>query len=1080
MLGSIKAKFKNYIKSVIAEEAAITEKQTAKKHQRDFGVDISSVTLKKPDVQELLRLSFQKSAKDFTVNLGSKEVAMDSAECEMATPAVNMQGTGKDIIYTFFSKFGFIGWQQCALLFQHWLIGNACKIPPEDAIRNGWINTFADADKEPTGEDKEKQQKFLNELNDITNSEYDLSKKAIKLVVNYNIYGIGIALPKIDGIDYEKPYNPDGVKKGSFKGISVIDPYWLTPQFDKEAMTDPTSPDFYKPTHYLTADGKKIHISHFIIIRRKEVPDILKPSYYFGGIPLTQEIFERVYAAEKSANEQPLLLLTKRVDGWKVDLNEFFANPEKYEQRIRNFTDKRDNQGVLLIDHEDDMFQIDTSLSDLDEVVMSQYKLVAAVARIPVDKLFELNPSGTLSNSGDYNVKNYNQDLNSIQANLQKPLIDRINEIVMRSKYGRTDKIAIIFNPTDNPTAAEQATNVKTESDTLQGLIGSNIITTEEARQKLISDKRNGFSFLDEQVPEQEQDNEEIAQMMKEQQSKQQNQQGNDEDIAEDSDFDENKVNRDEKGRFAEKNTTVDDVIKAAKNSEEKKAYIADISDELMKDAKKHGYDLTGYTHNIDSSAVNHIFNHHGNEEKESKQGQIAVTEEDIKTLPKKIIDSYDFVAFGGKNNRNQDVIAYGKNMDDGSFVYVEEVRTGKKTLTTQTLFKRKAGITSNSFTNIVKSRAVWSNNTDNISILDKTKKVKSFVAEDEDFAQDGRWLTIHPPYGNKEDKGIPLYLEEGESPKEALNKKLKKIKDSSESSKKDSSTNIETKPKEIKKATTVNEAEIIAKDLNLADTINYKGLDIDYANTINNAIYNNFQSYPEIRNFIKTLGAAQSINKEARESFLIEHQEEIEHAVKEAIDRVFRVQKNLNGEFAERAIIGQYGSVNKMKEAVRRKVLSKFKQAVSKKVNGQAFAFFRFGYSSLDNIRDSSGIYFNAKYGKKNKIDELLKQCVVHNFHPEGCDTAKATIDHEFGHALHRYIKDNTKPNKYYQELVSYYDGLNWSQITDGLSSYASTNLSEFIAEAYSEYKNNKSPRKIASKVGGLLDKAYKETTNA
>lgn len=536
MLGSIKAKFKNYIKNVIAEEAAAkAEKQTAKKNQRDFGVDTSSITLKNTNIEELLKLSFQKSAKDFSVNLGSKEVAMDSAECETATPAVNMQGTSKDIIYTFFSKFGFIGWQQCALLAQHWLISNACSIPAKDAIRNGWINTFADTDKEATGEEKEKEQKFLNELNEITNTKFKLSEKIIQWITKCNIYGIGIALPQIDGIDYEKPYNPDGIKKGSFKGISIIDPYWLTPQFDQEAMTDPTKPDFYKPTHYLTAAGKKIHVSHFIIIRRKEVPDILKPSYYFGGIPLTQEIYERVYAAEKSANEQPLLLLTKRVNGWKVDLNEFFANPEKYEQRIRNFTDKRDNQGVLLIDHEDDMFQIDTALSDLDEVVMSQYKLVAAVARIPVDKLFELNPSGTLSNSGDYNVKNYTQDLNTIQTDQAKPFIDRINEIVMRSYYDRKDMISIIFNPTDNPTAAEQATNVKTEVDTLQALIGNNVITTEEARQKLISDKRNGFSFLDKEAPEQEQDNEEIAQMMQEQQNKQQ--QGKDEDITEDTDW---------------------------------------------------------------------------------------------------------------------------------------------------------------------------------------------------------------------------------------------------------------------------------------------------------------------------------------------------------------------------------------------------------------------------------------------------------------------------------------------------------------------------------------------------------------
>ena len=557
MLGKITNFINNYIKKVVAEQNEQQQKETKPKIHRDFGADISSMELKKENIKELVNLSLQKTVKDFVqLSTAAGQIAMDSSASikDFATPAVDMSSTTKDIVYTFFSKFGFIGWQNCAILAQHWLISNACSLPAKDAIRNGWQNIFADKDKkEESPEEKEKEQKFLTELNEITNTKFHLSAKAIQWVTKYNIYGIGIALPIIDGVDLEKPYNPDGIKKGSFKGISIIDPYWLTPEFDEEAMTDPSSTDFYKPTYYRTADGKKIHASHLIIIRRKEVPDILKPSYYFGGIPLTQEIFERVYAAEKSANEQPLLLLTKRLNGWKIDLEQFFTNPDKYAKRIKNFTEYRDNQGIILVDHEDDMFQIDTSLSDLDQVVMSQYKLVAAVARIPVDKLFELNPSGTLSNSGDFNIKNYNQDLNTMQNDQFKPLIDRINEIVMRSYYDRKDKIAIIFNPTDNPTAKEKADSIKSEVDTLQGLIANNIITNDEARQKLISNKDNGYSFLDEEAPEPEEDNQEIEQMMKEaaQGKKEQPQKEN---KAEDTDFNESKVNRDEKGRFATKN----------------------------------------------------------------------------------------------------------------------------------------------------------------------------------------------------------------------------------------------------------------------------------------------------------------------------------------------------------------------------------------------------------------------------------------------------------------------------------------------------------------------------------------------
>lgn len=527
MLGKVKTFIKNCVKEVIAEQQQQQTKDTKPKlKHRDFGADISSMELKQKNAKELLGLSFQKTIKDFkatklvTAQDGKTTVAEDTAATykDMAFPEIQ-PGTAKDIVFTFFSKFGFIGWQLCAVLSQHWLISNACSIPAKDAIRNGWQNTFADKDKEEENEDKEKEQKFLNELNEITNTKFKLSAKAIQWITKYNIFGIGIALPLIDGMDLEAPYNPDGIKKGAFKGIAIIDPYWIVPDFDQDVMNNPTNPDFYEPTYYRVMQGGKfqrIHKSHFIIAKRKEVPDILKPTYYFGGVPLTQEIYERVYAAEKSANEQPLLLLTKRLNCWKIDLEQFFADPEKYADRIMNFTDYRDNQGILLIDHEDDVSQLDTALSDLDQVVMSQYKLVAAVARIPVDKLFELNPSGSLSNSGDYNIKNYNQDLNTMQNDLFKPFIDRINEIVMRSYYGKKDAISIVFNPTDNPTASELAQSVKTETDTMQGLISTGVITTEEARQKLISNKNNGYSFLDEEMPEQEQDNEEIAQMMAE------------------------------------------------------------------------------------------------------------------------------------------------------------------------------------------------------------------------------------------------------------------------------------------------------------------------------------------------------------------------------------------------------------------------------------------------------------------------------------------------------------------------------------------------------------------------------------
>ena len=200
--------------------------------------------------------------------------------------------------------------------------------------------------------------------------------------------------------------------------------------------------------------------------------------------------------SEKCANEAPLLLLTKRLNVYQIELKKFFANPKYYGDLAKMLTETRDNQGILFTDHNDNISQIDTTLSDLDEVIMKQYQLVSAIARIPVDKLFETNPTGGLSASGDYNIKNYNQDLNTLQNDVFKNAIDRVNEIVMRSYFDKKDKVAIVFNPTDNPTEKEIAELNKSKADTIALYLQNGIITPEEARQKIVEDKMSGFAFL--------------------------------------------------------------------------------------------------------------------------------------------------------------------------------------------------------------------------------------------------------------------------------------------------------------------------------------------------------------------------------------------------------------------------------------------------------------------------------------------------------------------------------------------------------------------------------------------------------
>jgi len=158
-------------------------------------------------------------------------------------------------------------------------------------------------------------------------------------------------------------------------------------------------------------------------------------------------------------------------------------------------------------------------------------------------------------------------------------------------------------------------------------------------------------------------------------------------------------------------------LLAAAKENKHAWCTVGEVTNELVFAAKKYGLELAGFSHGLDSSAVNHIKNRHGNPQQEELRGQIAVTQEDYAALPD-IVYAPDFVAFGAKNKKGLDLIIYGKNMPDGSSVCVEEVRTGKHTLALNSLRKYKTGIDSNSFAKRIGD--VHSTNSGSISIVNK------------------------------------------------------------------------------------------------------------------------------------------------------------------------------------------------------------------------------------------------------------------------------------------------------------------------------------------------------------------------
>ena len=396
---------------------------------------------------------------------------------------------------------GFIGYQTCAMLAQHWLVDKACTMPARDAVRHGFDTQVYAVD----GADPLQADTVSDLSGKLTRADrrYKLRQNMRDFVRFGRIFGIRIAFFKVRSDDpkyYERPFNIDGITEGSYEGIVQVDPYWCVPQLSGESASDPTSEHFYDPEWWVIR-GQKFHRSHLIIFRNGELPDILKPMYNYGGVSTPQRIYERVYAAERTANEGPQLAQTKRLTVQNTDLAEAYANQDKFIQHMQNFAAYRDNYGIKLADTNDTITQFDTALGDVDTTIMTQYQLVAAASGVPATKLLGTTPKG-FNATGEYEAQSYHEELETIQANDLTDLVNRHHAIVMRSDLGRADvRVEIDWNPVDSPTAKEYAEINKLNAETDNVLVMTGAIDAEDVRGRLRGDPNTGYADLDESTP---------------------------------------------------------------------------------------------------------------------------------------------------------------------------------------------------------------------------------------------------------------------------------------------------------------------------------------------------------------------------------------------------------------------------------------------------------------------------------------------------------------------------------------------------------------------------------------------------
>lgn len=125
------------------------------------------------------------------------------------------------------------------------------------------------------------------------------------------------------------------------------------------------------------------------------------------------------------------------------------------------------------------------------------------------------------------------------------------------------------------------------------------------------------------------------------------------------------------------------------------------------------------------------------------------------------------------------------------------------------------------------------------------------------------------------------------------------------------------------------------------------------------------------------------------------------------------------------------------------------------------------------DVIARYNGISINESYGSSYEHFKQVKQADVDaGWKPINCNTPKATIDHELGHQVAKLVEAHNDPD--IQELYNRFSNVDAQNQSKVLSGYAATNIHEFIAESWSEYRNNPECRECAKFVATRMIELY------
>lgn len=402
----------------------------------------------------------------------------------------------------------FVGYPVLEQIAQNGMIRTCIQTVADDVVRE-WI--------ELTGGEKNSDKK-LEEIDDI------LKRRHIKALIKDAVAKTGyfggcmifidtgeedtdLSLPLVIS---EKSAE---IKKGTKVKFVLIDPINITPL--EYNSVNPLKSDYMKPTLWNVC-GTTVHGSRLIKFTDNEPPTLLKPCYNFLGIPQAQILWDYVLHWNKARVSAVEILDKLNLTVFKTNMSDLLGTPEgiaMLDVKMKAFQRYRDNNSVLVCDSENEAVEnISQVISGATDVVRQALEFIACINRTPAVKLLGISPSG-FNATGESDIRNYYDHIKAKQE-LYRDQIQKIIDIIQLITYGTIDpSIGFNFNEIGGDDLANNTNIFKTQTDVLNGLIGSGVIDNAEAREFVRTSEIGGLDYISEDAPKPQIDPEDLKAM---------------------------------------------------------------------------------------------------------------------------------------------------------------------------------------------------------------------------------------------------------------------------------------------------------------------------------------------------------------------------------------------------------------------------------------------------------------------------------------------------------------------------------------------------------------------------------------